>query len=643
MKKSLSVLFATIFLTLIFASCENFLTGGEIKKKIEDQIAYANASSYTIRVTCPKSSGVIKSPLDGKINKKVTDTFTVSFDPAIEWEFVSWRVIDFSTKTELTDESYIKFASINESDTECTLVRAPSEGIELCLEPILAERPQIISYAPISVTGGVPKDSSIQVIFDYDIEPSSIYYTDDEILELENSYGEDVELLESGGNAYGYIRAGNKFFKNISITDSETGYNLNNCFKNPVFEGKRVLSILADKDNPLPDWCKVLVKFEKDFFYNSNGFYGGKDVSMAFGKKWVYTVSNQGDNDAPVTAGTFSVKLVNDTALSPVSESSLPANPWNSSAAPLLVMQGLKINLGVRDVAGGSGPTDFFTINIKKVGTYTGGNYAPYDSQPDDVIVKNVNFQSVTSETAEFNSIVDLSDLNLSSGVYRIDSFSFKDRSGNELVCTGPSTGKNYYFSHQRTGTFLMPIEDVLFISNRGTVATGKVERGEIFVGDSVQVVGMDTVINTVVTGIEMYHKMLDYAKPGDNVGLLLRGVTKDDLKRGMCVCLPNSIQNHKKFRADIYVYTRVEGGRNTPILSGYRPQFFLYTTDATGNITFGPSASGTTNDEMIMPGSNATVNVELVKGMPLEVGQTFKVREGGRNVAAGTITALLD
>ena len=140
-----------------------------------------------------------------------------------------------------------------------------------------------------------------------------------------------------------------------------------------------------------------MVKFEKDFFYNSNGFYGGKDVSMAFGKKWVYTVSNQGDNDAPVTAGTFSVKLVNDTALSPVSESSLPANPWNSSAAPLLVMQGLKINLGVRDAAGGSGPTDFFTINIKKVGTYTGGNYAPYDSQPDEVIVKNVNFQSVTS------------------------------------------------------------------------------------------------------------------------------------------------------------------------------------------------------------------------------------------------------
>jgi elongation factor Tu len=185
---------------------------------------------------------------------------------------------------------------------------------------------------------------------------------------------------------------------------------------------------------------------------------------------------------------------------------------------------------------------------------------------------------------------------------------------------------------------FLMPVEDVFSITGRGTVGTGRVERGQIKVGDEVEVIGLGHHKKTVVTGIEMFRKLLDDARAGDNVGLLLRGVEKDELERGMVVAIPGSITPHKKFTAQVYVLKKEEGGRHTPFFNGYRPQFYFRTTDVTGVATL---PEGT---EMIMPGDNIdNLTIELITPIAMEEGLRFAIREGGRTVGAGIVTKILE
>ena len=185
---------------------------------------------------------------------------------------------------------------------------------------------------------------------------------------------------------------------------------------------------------------------------------------------------------------------------------------------------------------------------------------------------------------------------------------------------------------------FLMPVEDVFSITGRGTVGTGRVERGTIKVGDNVEVIGLGAHKKTVVTGIEMFRKLLDDARAGDNVGLLLRGVEKDDLERGMVVAKPASITPHKKFTAQVYVLKKEEGGRHTPFFNGYRPQFYFRTTDVTGVANL---PEGT---EMIMPGDNVdNMSVELISPIAMEEGLRFAIREGGRTVGAGIVTKIIE
>ncbi len=185
---------------------------------------------------------------------------------------------------------------------------------------------------------------------------------------------------------------------------------------------------------------------------------------------------------------------------------------------------------------------------------------------------------------------------------------------------------------------FLMPVEDVFSITGRGTVGTGRVERGKIKVSDEVEVIGLGQHKKTVVTGIEMFRKLLDDAIAGDNVGLLLRGVEKDELERGMVVAIPGSITPHKKFTAQVYVLKKEEGGRHTPFFNGYRPQFYFRTTDVTGVATL---PEGT---EMIMPGDNVdNMTVELITPIAMEDGLRFAIREGGRTVGAGIVTKILE
>ena len=185
---------------------------------------------------------------------------------------------------------------------------------------------------------------------------------------------------------------------------------------------------------------------------------------------------------------------------------------------------------------------------------------------------------------------------------------------------------------------FLMPVEDVFTITGRGTVATGRVERGVLHVSDEVEIVGItDETRKVVVTGVEMFRKLLDQGEAGDNVGLLLRGIDKNEIKRGMILCKPGQVKAHSKFKAEVYILKKEEGGRHTPFHNKYRPQFYLRTMDCTGEITL---PEGT---EMVMPGDNVTITVELIYPVALNVGLRFAIREGGRTVGAGQITELLD
>jgi elongation factor Tu len=184
---------------------------------------------------------------------------------------------------------------------------------------------------------------------------------------------------------------------------------------------------------------------------------------------------------------------------------------------------------------------------------------------------------------------------------------------------------------------FLMSVEDVFTISGRGTVATGRVERGKVKVGEEVEIVGIRPTRKTVCTGVEMFRKILDEGVAGDNVGLLLRGVERKEIERGQVVAAPGSITPHTRFRASVYVLTKEEGGRHTPFFAGYRPQFYFRTTDVTGNVTLPEGV------EMVMPGDNVNLEVQLITPIAMERGVRFAIREGGRTVGAGTVTDIIE
>jgi len=184
---------------------------------------------------------------------------------------------------------------------------------------------------------------------------------------------------------------------------------------------------------------------------------------------------------------------------------------------------------------------------------------------------------------------------------------------------------------------FLMPIEDVFTISGRGTVTTGRIERGIVKVGEEVEIVGIRPTQKTTVTGVEMFRKLLDQGQAGDNVGLLLRGVKRDDVERGQVLCKPGSITPHKRFMAQVYVLKKEEGGRHTPFFKGYRPQFYFRTTDVTGSVILPAGV------EMVMPGDNIEIEVELLSTIACEAGLKFAIREGGRTVGAGVVTKIIE
>lgn len=184
---------------------------------------------------------------------------------------------------------------------------------------------------------------------------------------------------------------------------------------------------------------------------------------------------------------------------------------------------------------------------------------------------------------------------------------------------------------------FIMPVEDVFSISGRGTVVTGRIEQGQVKVGEEIEIVGIRDTVKTIVTGVEMFRKILDQGVAGDNVGILLRGIKKDDVERGQVLCKPGSIKPHKRYKAEAYILTKEEGGRHTPFFSGYRPQFYFRTTDVTGIITLPEGI------EMVMPGDNISCVVELITPIAMDAGLRFAIREGGRTVGAGVVTEIVE
>ncbi len=185
--------------------------------------------------------------------------------------------------------------------------------------------------------------------------------------------------------------------------------------------------------------------------------------------------------------------------------------------------------------------------------------------------------------------------------------------------------------------SFLMPVEDVFSISGRGTVVTGRIERGIIKVGEEIEIIGIRDTTKTTVTGIEMFRKLLDEGQAGDNAGILLRGTKREEVERGQCLVKPGTVKPHKKFRCEVYILTKDEGGRHTPIFKGYRPQFYFRTTDVTGAITLNDGV------EMIMPGDNTSFGVELIAPVAMEKGLRFAIREGGRTIGAGTVSDIIE
>jgi elongation factor Tu len=213
-----------------------------------------------------------------------------------------------------------------------------------------------------------------------------------------------------------------------------------------------------------------------------------------------------------------------------------------------------------------------------------------------------------------------------------------RDAAANQCILELMEAVDNYIPTPERATDkpLLMAVEDVFSISGRGTVATGRMERGKVKVGDKVEIVGLRETRDTVVTGVEMFRKSMDEAIAGDNIGLLLRGIEKDDVERGMCIAAPKSITPHTKFKGSVYVLTKEEGGRHTPFFNGYRPQFYFRTTDVTGVATL-PAGR-----EMVMPGDNVDMEVELITPIAMEKELRFAIREGGRTVGAGVVTEIV-
>ncbi|MBR0125719.1 MAG: hypothetical protein IJM03_10255 [Treponema sp.] len=433
-------------ISLLITSCSNFLNGAETAKQIQDAVAYANAPAFTISVDYPSGNGVVKSPAGGEVQKKVTDSFSLHFEPSTDYEFVSWKILDAATGKEFSNGEYLTLESISDAETTCTFTKSPDSNARLTLRAMVSPRAQVISYSPMTLDE--LKDSSIQVLFDYDMDEGSIYYSDDELESLIAEVGKD-NLLSSAmseGKFYGYKKDGKTFFKNISFEDNDSYENITGCFDEPFFATPRLLNINTSKENKLPDFTQVLVTIEKDFFYKAEGANSQyKNISMWQSKKWVYQVNDMEDTDAPRIADPEDVKVFiksgeNLTEQTEITSSGTEPVPSESMA----FNRDGRITLNIKVTDTGSGPASNFYLFLTKV---QNENYEGVSSSAQN---KSVKYKSVTSQKGVYNGEIALDSLfddGLCDGVYKLN-FEFSDRSGKTV--TYPEN-ESYYFTVDNT------------------------------------------------------------------------------------------------------------------------------------------------------------------------------------------------
>lgn len=439
-------------------SCENFLKGQKIREEIEDSIAYANAPEYTITIDYPESCGAVKAPAGGEAKKKVTDTFTISFDTFSDYEFVCWKVIN---KTNGEEDPYGQYLSIYEpekAETTCTFRKKPPANAQLCISAVVAERPQIISYSPL--TSGAIKDSNIQVLFDRDMDRNSIYFTVEEVEELHESgipYYDFIPPVENDFPAllyhYGYKTDEDVFYKNISIKNKLTGKNITNCFGAPVFENASTLSIPVASKQAIDDYTQVLVTIEKGFFYTipASDKKLEKSIEMGASKKWMYQVSDKTDTK-PLVIGKSGGKDLSVIKLSSAKGQEITQTPFLSidknNGTGIETLNFLKdgklyIDLQVQESETGSGPTPYFDFFMTRIydEKYSSTNFKP------EYYVNEFrkDYQAVTSEVGVFKDLIDLSDWPFDDGVYQLY-YKFYDRSGNVSEYPGVTGTEGAYY-----------------------------------------------------------------------------------------------------------------------------------------------------------------------------------------------------
>ena len=445
-------------LTFLFTSCENFMKATATKQELEQALNYANSDSYTIKIDYPVGTGVLKYPAGGIVEKKVTDVFNITFEPFTDYAFVCWKITDSITGKEIKNGEYLNIENTGLSDTKCTFTNSPAPGIKLCLNAVVAERPQIISYSPSSTD--IMRDCSIQVLFDRDMDPYSIYYTDQEIADLQKE--SNITLLKTTLNdgssvVYGYNKDGNVVFKNISITNKKTKENLTGYYDAPTMEDG-LLTIPANRANPPEGYSQILVTLSKGFYYsledtnqtNANG------VELAGSKKWMYQVNNstdtqkmkikKGKDSNGNTIDLFIVKL-GSTEL----KESYLSNPFEAEEDNVHIRKNtlktlqpqindmffcdkntdsskISIYLSLEDGMG-SGPKPNFNVKLQKVAN------ADYTLNPENtstIFEVTQDYLNVSSQEAFFDGEFDLGNLLKVDGVYLL-TVTCEDKSNNPL------------------------------------------------------------------------------------------------------------------------------------------------------------------------------------------------------------------
>ena len=435
-RKSFTLCVILTGLTFLFTSCENFMKATSTKEELERALEYANADSYSITVDYKENTGTVRSPVGGVADKKVYDVFSVYFEPSSQYAFVSWKIVDSATGKELKNGDYLKLESINDKETTCTFMKKPEAGMKLCLCPVLAERPQIISFSPQNARN--MKDSPIQVLFDFDMDQYSIYYTAEELAEFKKDSSitllDEVTLADGTKTTYGYKKDGNIYYKNISIINKKTKENLLRFFGTPVLENG-LLSIPPNREEgddniiKLTDFSQVLVSIENGFFYtkdNNNNVYEN-GIMMYENKKWMYQTNNHTDEKA-LALKVLQFMDENGTPLNLQKSVSwygdsitLLSNNNNGLDEMIFLDNKLKLNLQVEEEEEGSGPTDTFAIELK----YAANDKYLYFNDWDNLETTRIeiNYDEVEAQSAKFNGIIDFSKegVTLKEGLYIIN------------------------------------------------------------------------------------------------------------------------------------------------------------------------------------------------------------------------------